>query len=149
MAVKVFFENDSLIDLLDRIETKVPQAIPVAVEKMAATLQKKLINAAPYDDKTHQPGTKHLKEVIKTTKVRHKNGECYTTIYVSPRGLNGEKVKNYWDKDKYIFKLVVSEYGSSKQEKKPWWKPTIKTSEDELAEIAEEIIKGAIENAQK
>ena len=147
MAVKIFFENDSLIDLLDEIETKIPQAIPVAVEKMAATLRKKLINAAPYDNKNHQPGTKHLKEAIRATKVRRKNGEYYTTFFVSPRGL--KNAKNHWDKDKYIFKLVVSEYGSSKQEKKPWWKPTIKTSEDELAEIAEEIIKGAIENAQK
>lgn len=149
MAVKVFFENDSIIDLLDRIETKVPQAIPVAVEKMAATLRKELINAAPYDNKNHQPGTKHLKEVVRATKVRHKNGEYYTTIFVSPRGLKSENAKNHWDKDKYIFKLVVSEYGSSKQAKKPWWKPTIKTSEGKLAEIAEEIIKGAIEDAQK
>lgn len=150
---RITFDNDSLIDMLDDLAAKVPNKIPEAVEAMADVVHPALISAAPYDG-SERHKDKHLKEVITKTKVRKssRSGEGigrYITIFVSPRGIKGAEIKDSkrknrarqnWDKDKHVFKLVVSEYGSSKQAATPWWKPTIEKKGDEALSAANEIM---------
>lgn len=124
------FDNSELLSLLDRLEKETPVKIEKALDTMGDKLKGNLVKNAPYDKKHHKAGTKHLNEVITRTRVRKKGGASYTTIFVSPRG----------EKDKHVFKLVVAEYGRSNLAPKPFWKPTVAKSEDELIEIASKII---------
>lgn len=124
------FDNSELISLLDRLEKETPTKVEKALDTMGNKLKGNLVKNAPYDTKHHKAGTKHLKEVITRTKVRKSGGASYTTIFVSPRGEN----------DKNVYKLVVAEYGRSNLAPKPFWKPTVTNSENELIEIASQII---------
>lgn len=149
------FDNDDLIHMLDELAVKVPEKVPEALEKMADNLRPKLISAAPYDSKNHKAGQKHLREVIKRTNVRvNNNGNSrYLTIFVSPRGISaaqqGKRAKKNWDKDKYIFKLVVSEYGSSKSPPRPFWRQTVNSNEDKLINICEDTILSEVDKCGK
>lgn len=143
------FDNESLLRLLDDLHIKVPQKTPDALNKMADTLIPKLIASAPYDGSVRHK-EKHLKEVIKKSKVKKSkdgNGR-YITIFVSPRGIRGAakgpKAKRNWDADKHVFKLVVAEKGSSKQPAKPFWKPTVKSSEFQCLNAARKEYEEAI-----
>lgn len=150
---RITFENDGLVNMLDDLAVKVPAGIPKAVEAMADVVHPALIAAAPYDG-SERHRDKHLKEVITKTKVRVSSGNAdgigrYITIFVSPRGIKGAEVKESrrknratvnWDKDKHVFKLVVSEYGSSRQEAKPWFRPTIEKKGDEALNAANEVL---------
>lgn len=153
---RIEFENEGLCEMLDELVHRVPAKVPEALEKMGDSLQRKLQANAPYDGSSRHRD-KHLREIIKKTKVRSKNGEQYVTVFVSPRGVKGAKpgkrgVKGRninWDKDKHVFKLVVAEYGSSKQAKKPFWHPTIRASEDELINQAREVLLGEVDRIAK
>lgn len=148
---RIEFENEGLCEMLDALVRRVPEKVPKALENMATILQDKLRAAAPYDGSSKHRD-KHLRDIIKKTKVRSKNGEKYVTVFVSPRGIKNAKPGRRginWDKDKHVFKLVVAEYGSSKQAKKPFWKPTVSANEELLINTASETILGEVDRIAK
>ncbi len=144
---RIKFENEGLVSMFDELSKKVPAKIPKALEEMADYLTPKLRAVAPYDgSKRHKD--EHLRDIIKRTNVRQssKSGQTskHVTIFVSPRGIKGAKkgkhaAKN-WDADKHIFKLVVSEFGSSKQPAKPFWKPTVSKEETNVINKGIEVL---------
>jgi len=148
---RIEFQNEGLCEMLDDLVRKIPEKVPEALGAMADTLQGKLIAAAPYDGSSRHRD-KHLKEIIKKAKSRSKK-QNKITIFVSPRGIKGaqqgKRARKNWDADKHVFKLVVAEYGSSKQAKKPFWNPTVKASEEELIHQASEILLGEVDRIAK
>lgn len=149
---RITFENEGLISIFDELSKSVPEKIPQALEAMAEYLRPKLIAAAPYDGSTKHKD-KHLKQVISQTNVRKstKGGEFgrYITIFVNPRGIRGavigKKARKNWDKDKHVFKLVVAEYGSSKQPAKPFWKPTVEREENRVIQLGADVLYDEVE----
>lgn len=145
---RMLFENDELIEKLDSLARRVPAKIPEALEAMADVLEPALISAAPYDG-SRKHKEKHLREVIKRTNVRPATGEIspngkHLTIFVSPRGIRGatqgKRARKNWDKDKHVFKVVVAEYGSSKQPANPFWRQTIDKNADKILEAGAELL---------
>ena len=144
---RITFENAGLVSLFDDLSRNVPEKIPQALEAMATHLERELRKNAHYDGSAAHKD-KHLREVISHTDVRKstKGGkrERYITVFVKPRGIKGAvKGKNAsqnWDKDKHIFKLVVAEYGSSKQPAKPFWKPTVEREEDKVLKEGTDVL---------
>jgi len=149
---RIVFKNDNLIKMFDELAVCVPEKIPQAIEAMASKLETKLRAKAPYDG-SEKHKDKHLKEIIKHTNVRKsaKGGERerYITVFVNPRGIKGAKkgkrARENWDKDKHVFKLVVSEFGSSKQPAKPFWKPTVEREENSVLQEGIDVLYDEVE----
>lgn len=145
------FDNDGLIKMLDELEEKVPEKVDEALDKMGDYLVPKLIKNAPYDTENHKEEQKHLREVIKRTKVRRSridNGK-YITVFVSPRGVPnaklGKRAYANWDADKHVFKLVVAEFGSADNPARPFWRKTVDEAEEGAIKICEDIILGEVD----
>lgn len=144
---RITFENEGLVSLFDDLSRSVPEKIPQALEAMAAHLERKLRLNAPYDGSPRHKD-KHLREVISHTDVRasSKSGsrERYITVFVKPRGIRGavkgKNARQNWDADKHVFKLVVAEYGSSKQPAKPFWKPTVEREENNVLKEGTDVL---------
>lgn len=148
MKFEIEIQNQELIKELDRLVKVVPNSTAEACEKMSEVIRVPLIAAAPYDgSKAHKD--KHLKEVIKTTKVKKNKDGKWVVIWVKPRGIagavQGKKAKKNWDKDKHIFKLVISEYGRSNMPAKPFWGLTVRRNADKAAQTGINFLKGKIE----
>jgi len=136
-------KNDDLVNTLDRLARTVPTAAPKAVDAMANVIRPALIAAAPYDGSANHKG-KHLKEVIKRSKIKHLAGSTITSVWLMPRGIRGAKksprASKNWDADKQVYKLVVAEFGRSDMRAKPFWEPTVKRVSNEAVNAAVEIM---------
>jgi HK97 gp10 family phage protein len=123
------YDVDAAIRQLDNLANHVPDAVPAAVQAMADVVVPAVRNAAPED-------TGVLKKVIGKSGTRlSKKGNPYSLVFVKDRGL----------KDKNVFKAVVAEYGSDKQQKKPFWRDAVERAMPEAHEKAKEILEKAMQ----
>lgn len=143
MKIEHNIENTELLKELDRLAVSVPAKTDDAAQAMADVILPALIKNAPYDGSSAHRD-KHLKEVIKVTAYKSKNSKK-RVIWVKPRGISGatqgRKAKKNWDKDKHIYKLVVSEYGRSNLPAKPFWTPTVQVKAETAYNAAINLLK--------
>ncbi len=147
MDISMLVNNDDLIRELDSLAARVVGKTGNACDKMADVIRPALICAAPYDGKNHK--YKHLKEVIVKTKPHKRSDSAQVVIWVKPRGIpnakQSAKASKNWNKDKHIYKIVVSEYGRSDTPAKPFWTPTVSANAAKALRVGVEELKKEIE----
>ncbi|MEG1550981.1 MAG: hypothetical protein RR355_01790 [Oscillospiraceae bacterium] len=154
MKLEMDINNKALLTEIDDLVLKISGKTEIACEAMANIIRPALISAAPYDNIHHgkkkdNGKEKHLKEVIKKSKVKICKGNKEITIWLNPRGIPGAKqgknAKKNWDKEKQVYKLVIAEFGRSDLPAKPFWVKTVNANTSKALEAAVKKLKEGIE----
>ncbi len=148
MRIEMTVDNDALIREFTDLGVRLAGHTKIACDKMADVIRPALIRAAPFDRKNVK--TKHLKEVICKTAPKKQDEATQSVIWVKPRGIpnaeKGKKASKNWNKDKHIYKIVVSEYGRSDMPAKPFWTTTVQANAEKALQVGTQELKKAVEN---
>lgn len=126
------FDDKELTRALDRLVREFPKAAERTIDKVKVIIASEIRKKAPYrnydDGARDKNWEQHLKDTVNATATKYsvKHGGYYAYIKFQPRGKH----------DKNIHKAIGTEYGTSRQPAKPWFRPTIQASQKKMLQIA-------------